>query len=477
MPGSWGQSNDGFGFLTLPSVEMAQKFMSIYGRSAPRPVSIKAAHARQPLMFEAGQKAPPGGLLEWLNRVPYPEKGDYSLRVVNDRKAENLLLDRIEFGVFCKDGVFSPEYSKSMRDAKFSFDAARKTFRISLLLEGKMSGEPPSTRLIVVQNSAVRLILSSVYEDQFSVTLIMHHPPAYEELLTANDDTTEEGITQTAGDVNGTDSSTISIQKRKKYTGRLRRPAFDHDHSGTAAFTSRVMRLVFDTEALRNDFEDLLQVIGCPPAKYVDLEHEPRRIYSNRQKSTVTKWLEQLESRAVAFQLARLYQNSLLTPQEIMKIKPTVESLYEEKGPFVTADVLHQFVEEITRLEDRWLDRILKDRGHQKELAQKVKIVEVLEQFVNKGLHRVDWRQNYNSPVMQCLHVVLTPTSMILEGPYPDQSNRPLRYWAALQVLLFLLTFRSFRKYGNHDHFIRVAFMDEDKQPYYWASMIASAAH
>lgn len=30
----------------------------------------------------------------------------------------------------------------------------------------------------------------------------------------------------------------------------------------------------------------------------------------------------------------------------------------------------------------------------------------------------------------------------------------------------------SYRKYGHHDHFMRVAFMDEDKQTYYWSSDI-----
>lgn len=349
--------------------------------------------------------------------------------MVNDKIADGLVLSRLEFGVLCRDGVFSPEYVKLMRDAKFSFDYRFKTFRILLVLEGKAAGSaPPITRSVVVKSSSVRLILASVSEGEYSATLIMHHAPAYEELA--------PGVAGAPSDgTEGGDGATESSSNRV-YNGRRRKASFDADHRSTAAFTSRVIRLVFESESHRNNFEDLLAHIGCPNAKYVRLEDESRRVYSSSKRKAVGDWLESMESRAVAFQLARLYQNNLLVPKEIMQLRPTVERVYAQSGPFILADVLHQYVEEMTRLEDRWLDRIQRDKGlEDQDLAQNVSVTEVLEAFVARGLHRVDWRENYNSPVMQCLHVVLTPTAMILEGPYPDQSNRPLRWvrweWSA----------------------------------------------
>lgn len=392
----------------------------MYGRNGAFAGKIRPSHAKQPLVFEVGNKMPPAGLVEWLGRVPYPEKGDRTLRATMNRKEEALSMLRLEFGVFCKDGVFSPEYVQSMKKGtQFHFDNKWKTFRLSQLIEAEVAGQSPSTRLLVVKASSVRLILSSVSNDEFSVTLILSHPPAYEQLkskpFAINTDSPEL-------DQNGN-----PVLAAREYTGRQRRPAWDHDHQVTSAFTSRTIRFVFDTENLRNDFEDLLEDIGCQKAKYVDMEDEPRRLYANRQRKAVHEWFESCMSRMVAFQIARLYQNCLLTPAELLALRPDIDAMLETKGANHAADVLHQFVEELSKLEDRWFDRISKDKRHKRKLPQGIDLAEKLAFFVEKGRHKVDWSENHSTTLMQCLHVVLTPTSMILEGPYPDQSNRPLR--------------------------------------------------
>lgn len=407
-------------FLTLPSADLVNRFISKFGRGSTAGISIRASGARQALQFERGNRVPPAGILEWLNRVPYPEKGDRSQRVINDRKADNLALLRIEFGVFCRDGIFSPEYVKDMRGAKFSFDYRHKNFRISYLMD-TAPGQTPSTRLLVVKSSAIRIVLSSVEDDEFSATLVMSHPPAYEQLLSRSldpEDEEEETVDGTKKDL-----------PSRRYTGRQRRPGWDHSHQKTAAFTSRTIRLVFETESLRNDLEDLLLAIGCPHSRYVRLDAEHRKLYSTSKRKAVQEWLSVVPSRAVAFQLACLYQNNLLVPSDLLALKPGVDELYSRKGAYVTADVLHQYVEELTRLQERWYERIMQDRRkeNEKDLNQGLDPLQVLKEFITRGISRVNWRENYQSTIMQCLHVILTPTSMILEGPYPDQSNRPLR--------------------------------------------------
>ena len=387
---------------------------------------IKANYAKTPLTIEPGQKVPPAGLTEWLTRVPYPEKGDNTQRAVNDRKSDGLSVLRIEFGVFCRDGYFSPEYAKSMRHAKFAFDTKWKNFRLSLLMEATGTGQSPSTRLIVFKSSAIRLVLSSVQEDEFSCTLIMHHPPSFEQVQARV--LAEEALDQEQDDNISIEGDAPRPPKPRTYIGRQRRPAFDSEHQAVSAFTSRVARFVFETENLRNDFEDLLQAIGCPAAKVVEMEHQSRALYSTSKRHKVHSWLNKLESRSVAFQLARLYQNGLLIPEEVTDLRPVVEKLLTKKSAFVCADVLHSFVEELVKMEDRWYDRILKDTSWgERDLAQNVDIMEVLQGFVEKNSNKVDWKEHHKSHIMQCLHVILTPTSMILEGPYPDQSNRPLR--------------------------------------------------
>ncbi|KAJ7735431.1 RNA dependent RNA polymerase-domain-containing protein [Mycena olivaceomarginata] len=69
----------------------------------------------------------------------------------------------------------------------------------------------------------------------------------------------------------------------------------------------------------------------------------------------------------------------------------------------------------------------------------------VLESFVHDPI-------SVQSGTFNCCHVTVTPTRMILEGPYPIQSNRIIR------------------KYQNYEqNFLRVDFRDEDKLQYRWA--------
>jgi hypothetical protein len=391
--------------------------MDKHGRAQRNAVPVRA-HG-QALVFEAGERSPPDGLLEWLNRVSYREKGDRSQKAQNDRKADGLVLERLEFGILCKDGIFSREYSKQIRvadpfkqkDARFNFDYGRRNLRLNLINPAS-KGSSAYTSILAIRGASVRLIVASDFEDEHSVTLFLLYPPAFEE-VTTEAEYDEDGA-------------------RRQYTGRQRRPALDEKHQEVSAHTSRTIRFVFDSDAQSGDFQDLLVAIGCPPAKLVQMETDRRRLYDKKARHALTKWLGTLSSRAVAFQLSRLFCNNLLTPAEILEIRPDVEAALEAKGPFHTSDILHQYVEELMRMEDTWLDGILKDSTvtFQKDstyLEQKRSYMQVFREFVERGMHRVDWRENYNSPVMQCLHVTMTPTSMILDGPYPDQSNRPLR--------------------------------------------------
>lgn len=434
--------------LTMPNWQVANLFMNLHGNTNPRGSGVRPSYAEKALIFERGNRAPPAGLLEWLARVPYPEKGDTSIRVQNDRKAANLKVDHIDFGIFCKDGVFANEHFVKMSDASFSFDYKWKAFRIRQLLEAPAPGYSPTTKLIVIKSSSVRLVMMSTVDDWYYTTIVLKHAPAFEQLrakaygpIQAEASTAKRHPQNANGGqdgIAGVDAKEAQDDKAKNQesgesgnlkdlAGRARVSAYDAVHQKTTAFTSRVIRFAFETEDKRNDFEDLLATIGCPSARYVELQSEARHLYADSQRSGVMAWLKDVSSRSVAFQLARLYQNGLLTPPELLHLRPRVERLHSIKGSFVTADVLHQYVEEMARQEDRWLDRILKDVSPQKKLSQESDYLDVFDQLEAKGFHRVDWRENYNSNVMKCLHVILTPTTMILEGPYADQSNRPLR--------------------------------------------------
>ncbi|KAG5220312.1 RdRP-domain-containing protein [Salix suchowensis] len=58
-----------------------------------------------------------------------------------------------------------------------------------------------------------------------------------------------------------------------------------------------------------------------------------------------------------------------------------------------------------------------------------------------------------------CCHVTFTPTRLLLEGPYPIQSNRVIRQYS-----------------GHEEHFIRVDFRDEDMLQYRWDRAVDGAS-
>lgn len=62
-------------------------------------------------------------------------------------------------------------------------------------------------------------------------------------------------------------------------------------------------------------------------------------------------------------------------------------------------------------------------------------------------------RPSLPSRMFYCHHVCVTPTKLLLEGPFATQINRVIRKWQAYE-----------------DNFIRVDFRDEDRLKYNWDS-------
>ncbi|KAF7311429.1 RNA-dependent RNA polymerase [Mycena kentingensis (nom. inval.)] len=151
---------------------------------------------------------------------------------------------------------------------------------------------------------------------------------------------------------------------------------------------------------------------------------EPRRLYKLETLFKKMEW-------PVVFQLEALLHNGCLTTDEIDAFLPKIQKLVKNKGGNYVGRFLQRFREAlgIKLLQESTADCYER----------------VLERFAEHFL-------TLQAGAHNCCHITITPTRMILDGPFPVQSNRVIR------------------QYKDYEHnFIRVDFRDEDKLQYRWA--------
>ena len=156
--------------------------------------------------------------------------------------------------------------------------------------------------------------------------------------------------------------------------------------------------------------------------------------FSYRNIAQVQRWIKTMDWKN-AFQIEAYLRSGLLTPHELLHtLQKPIEQAINDYGNDAS-EFLRLFSVE---LKMRKLD----------EDVQKC-----FERFRSKHV-RIKPLQ-LSKQHISCHHVIVTPSRILLEGPYTTQSNRTIR------------------RYQNHDpilaeQFIRVEFRDEDRLAYRW---------
>lgn len=133
----------------------------------------------------------------------------------------------------------------------------------------------------------------------------------------------------------------------------------------------------------------------------------------------------------VTFQLASLLYNGVLHTNEILNLLPLVQEVYKAHLDDIqyTGDLLRRFHEALLQKAERESPKACFQR-----------ILKKFKSMKPGGSH---------PSLIRAAHVTITPTRMLLEGPFPTQSNNAIRKYK-----------------GCDDNFIRVDFRDEDRFPY-----------
>lgn len=208
-------------------------------------------------------------------------------------------------------------------------------------------------------------------------------------------------------------------------------------HEIVAPFAYHVRIVLFNDRQkdIIEKFEEMSKIAEIPTATIIRCNTIEARKFGFFTSERIYKLKKQVAclSWPVAFQLEALLHNSLLHSGDIEKLLPTVERLCR-----LHPDDNNSYVGLILR---RYAD-MLRIRSPRESPAQ-------CFERVRRDYLRL--KSKLANGIFMCYHVTFTPSRILLEGPFPMQSNRIIREYE-----------------GYEDCFIRVNFSEEDKLNYRW---------
>ncbi len=416
------------GALTLPSESIGSLFLQLYG--GPSPLHSLLIDTTR-VQFHASNRPVRRDVVERILRTPFQDPREAHAReeMEAELKALQARISTIQFGCECRDQVYSVEWEK-ITPARLGFDGERREFRICMDQGGLFS----DTRIIAIRVNAVYHV-SATFDDTSRRPIIffsLTHPPTFE---------SESAVSLFASILTATSNKPTRSRWSSFDDG-------DDEHALIAPYTSLAIRL--ECESI-DDLRVFRQFVDAAHLRvYNDAYPVVRRgLFSSVTRAEYHLWMTTLPW-TVAFQIEALVRSWLINMAEALSLRGDVDRALTARGVAYTAALLRDFASHAkalywyggtqpgaestfqTQLEAAWSDPV----------THLFSLVEVA--FVYKPVEPSASRDA--SAPFQCLHVTITPTTMILEGPFPERSNRVMRTY-----------------FRNQECFIRVSFQDENR--------------
>ncbi|KAG8906417.1 hypothetical protein FRB99_006919 [Tulasnella sp. 403] len=437
--GIFGHSRQGS--VTLPTTDLAGQFLAIYG-TAPRP-PLSCDRGSRLITFSRSRNQAKQDVLAVIRSTPYidPQLTQEQASCAEKFK-EEIEIHRLQFGWRCRDNVFSIEWdgvpSSRSSQHKLSFIEEWRQVRISIPahttafdLEDDLGlwdeFQPSESLQVVFRFSRVESIACEGRDSPSpAVLMTLEYPPSFERVLTYPE---VEGI-------------------GRGYTKRCPLQSLMPNHQSVAPFTSLALRMQFSGHENLIKFERLAQIAHLPRIHDLSFPSVHRSLFSEANLNRVLDWIKGFGWTA-AFQLQGIMNDLMVDPVELWGLRRQID-LLKNTNP------MEKFVE-ILRLFKGHL-RIW-GRGEGPEESA-ITVADCLRQAaVAVTMTHMQLRdQRMDVGLFNCHHVTLTPTRMVLNGPYPDQSNRIIRRYP-----------------NHHSYFIRVNFTDEEQLHYRWDREIDGA--
>lgn len=401
----------GYGFLTLPTKEIGQIFLSEYGVLGDQGAPLKKFHLHNRLItFTKGHRDECNSeILEKITRMPYidPKRLKESEDRASRLQSGAIVIGAVQFGWDCRDDAFSIEWeSISQRSYALKFDPDRNEIRIAMTQRGSSD-----IYYIAIRYNQIKFI--SLDHQESSIYFSLFQPPWFEsEHLSANVLANLPGIVG-----------------NKQPRQRLPYLPFE-DHARVAPYTSIALRLVCSGEADIDTFRDL-----CADAQMQgkindwEIQTDYRGLFSAEIIDWYSDWIQELPWE-VAFQVEAIIRIMFVDFREMFSLKDKISLMVDEHGNTYASQMLKHFCNRLVAYDDgegdveQWFDNAA---------------IEFAKVSKTPSLAPTD------GSLFQSLHITITPTTILLEGPVLEQSNRVIRSYGP----------------SNHASFVRVNFVDE----------------
>ncbi|KAJ6509230.1 RNA-directed RNA polymerase 2 [Mycena vitilis] len=399
------QSHSGSGSLTLLN-NVAARFLSEYGERPDNRLPLKTVKiGGRRVKFSTGRSKPRPDVVERILRFPYadPKLAETREQRANALQSEgDILLRTLQFGWFCRDSVFSVEWETDIVGSSIAVNDERREFRIAI-------ARPTETFFVAIRFSRISYVQvhSELSTNASIIFFSLSEPPNFE------------------------CSSGPGARQRLSYL-----PISDHKR--VAPFTALAIRLVCSTRGDMTRFQRLAKTAGVKNMYDAGLHIERRGLFSRAvmdQLQAHTKLLRW----SVAFQVEALLRNLHLDAKEILSIIPSIRNLVSSHGRTYATSFLRHFGTR-ARYWDAYEDSTQTIQQLFGEVSQEYSRLHAKAPSLDPA----------DQSVFQSLHVVISPTTIYLEGPFVKRSNRVIR------------SFDS----KNHDSFLRVRQVESNHRPH-----------
>lgn len=420
--------HSGSGALTLSKEALGLKFLENYGslQGLPRP-RLTLNVGNRTLKFAKSRRNPQSAVVETLRHLPYnpPEIQQQREKRAQELQSNIISIHTIQFGWECRDSVFSVEWEKKdfVDACGLSFKDDPREIRIKFFA-------PDTTRIIAMRFSQINFTATSLSAHREPTIFIsLQSPPSFER------EATPERIQQILS------SRTIRPNGSVyDFEPRQRMSAFDDDSAAVTPYASLAIRLVCKSSNDIKMFRRLGKTAQLPEPQDFGYTVEYRDLFSAFKLAALEEWLPSLDFQ-VAFQVEALIRSLVVDLQELLHLQHDINRLVREQGNSYTSAFLRHFRSQVQMLYWEY-----NDSEESKESVQQC-FKRCLQEF--KLPSRSSRSGTPGEAIFECLHVTQTPSTIILEGPFPERSNRVIRSYP-----------------GHHLDFLRVSFLDDNRLSY-----------
>lgn len=392
------------GTLTLVDLHVAQRFLDLYG--APRCLKSIDIEGNR-IYFQKSKDLPQREELELLSRSRWVDPAEEREQAERSQKLKSSLLplQSVQVGWMCRDRVFSVE-GEVQTKCGLVFDPERREVQIIFPPQGF---QWTAYVFAIRQSSIVSTSAHLARDGQSIVHFQLEFPPTF--------------------------------LRRKSQTSpfyRLSTFPFKTLNPGATPYISLSFRLVLRSRNDLDSFFDLAKTAGLHHVQALRVPAESRHLFTDTQLDRVANKVQRFDW-SVAFQLEVLLRNLSVDPVELFGLLPRVEELVESHGNSYVANLLKAFGPQVRKLlhkNGNTVERVLSclDSCHQELTKQDSSSAPFSE----------------GERLYQSFHAVITPTNVLLAGPFLGKSNRVIRRYDR----------------ANQGSFLRVEFREEDGLQY-----------